>query len=36
MLGFLDNNRIHVKTENGIIEDWIAECCEIIEKVEEQ
>lgn len=32
--GVMDNNRVTVKIENGSVEDWVAEWCKIITKVE--
>jgi len=34
--GFMDNNRVIVKLEDGTETDWVAEWCEIIEKVEDK
>jgi hypothetical protein len=34
--GFMDNNRVYVKTEDGEETDYVAEWCEILVKVEER
>lgn len=34
--GFMDNNRVIVRLEDGTKTDWVAEWCEIITKVEEK
>jgi len=34
--GFMDNNRIYVKLENGETIKWTAEHCDIIKKVEDK
>ena len=34
--GFMDNNRVYVKLENGEETDWVAEWCEILIKVEDK
>jgi hypothetical protein len=34
--GFMDNNRVYVKTEDGEDTDYVAEWCEILVKVEDR
>jgi len=34
--GFMDNNRVYVKTEDGLDTDYVAEWCEILVKVEDR
>jgi hypothetical protein len=34
--GFLDNNRVMLKLENGEETDWVAEWCTIVTKVEDK
>jgi hypothetical protein len=34
--GFMDNNRVIVRLEDGVETDWVAEWCTIIEKVEDK
>ncbi|NMC61422.1 MAG: hypothetical protein GYA51_18875 [Candidatus Methanofastidiosa archaeon] len=34
--GFLDNNRVILRLEDGTETDWVAEWCTIVEKVEDR